>query len=379
MDTSDDLSTGKKAEYMMNLRDKIPNNTKYVHSILKPFLSRNVLDTDIVSELKSGTRISIFWKGDMVWYNGTIQKVEDGNEFHINYDDGEIEVISNLEISNSYKWRTLRHNKFEPHYSLEIFNEYSNSFKDCMKKSCSKTIKRDYVVFSGISDIFSEDFRTLEPNTWLTEVIIEEFLKTLLRISLNSTDERILLISSQIYKLYEDMELETFQMKNTGGNRKTERVSRWVKNLELHDIDFIIAPLNISNQHWCLTISSVEDLKVSIIDPFEPSNINKIPQVTRNLVIRYLNDTWNPYFSKYGLERRWSLVQLNQISSDLNFPSQPHENGTDCGVLVSLYAWSFLVGEPIPKGFFPSTSAGQHLFFLKMRELMGRTICSTIS
>ncbi len=46
-----------------------------------------------------------------------------------------------------------------------------------------------------------------------------------------------------------------------------------------------------------------------------------------------------------------AIFEFTAFLWDLNLLKQPSGNGTDCGVLICLYMWSFIAGMPWPSPF----------------------------
>ncbi len=51
---------------------------------------------------------------------------------------------------------------------------------------------------------------------------------------------------------------------------------------------------------------------------------------------------------RYDDIRQWSAASSSEIAKKYNFPRQPSNNGSDCGVLICLYMWALIVDHPIP-------------------------------
>ena len=70
----------------------------------------------------------------------------------------------------------------------------------------------------------------------------------------------------------------------------------------------------------------------------DPNKLRHISEMFHELVRNYSEKT------KISV---WTIQDGSSIARELNFPSQPKENGVDCGVLVCFCSWSVITGLSI--------------------------------
>lgn len=99
----------------------------------------------------------------------------------------------------------------------------------------------------------------------LWTIIGPKMLK-MLRIVFDLTDYRFFYLSPQLVLKIEMARTCTFQSKT----------SKTVINLGLHDLDYIIWPLNVSNAHLCLTVGCCNTFTYMVIDSYSPGNMQNI-------------------------------------------------------------------------------------------------------
>lgn len=48
-----------------------------------------------------------------------------------------------------------------------------------------------------------------------------------------------------------------------------------IRNFEMFEIDFIVLPLQVDDNHWCSTVGDTSSLTIEIIDPYHQSKCRK--------------------------------------------------------------------------------------------------------
>ncbi len=195
------------------------------------------------------------------------------------------------------------------------------------------------LVVTGRCPVTAEDFCSLQNGMWLTDSIIEAFAKSLLRKSVNASDNRILFLSSQA--------IATFTSTDAAVRSS---LSRWLNGIELHEFDVLLWPINY-RKHWLLCVAYSHQRKFILLDPYNPQGLKKRSRYRSEIVLKInaaLDTLSENYMEKYKDERKWTYATANNDASKLNLPKQPSSNGSDCGVLVCMYILSYLSSMPWP-------------------------------
>ena len=79
---------------------------------------------------------------------------------------------------------------------------------------------------------------------------------------------------------------------------------------------------------------------------------HKRSNVDKNIISHVLNSFQvlsENYDKKLEITQKWTSRSFYREANDLNFPQQPANNSTDCGVLVCMYAYAVMSGILLPK------------------------------
>lgn len=114
----------------------------------------------------------------------------------------------------------------------------------------------------GIS-INTEDYMCLAIEQYLNDVIIDFYLQFVQReILSNEQREKTHIFSTFFYKRLTtlDTKRHTKDLKQTPAQKRHDRVTKWTKNVNLFDKDYIIIPIN-EHSHWFLAVICYPGLK----------------------------------------------------------------------------------------------------------------------
>ena len=164
--------------------------------------------------------------------------------------------------------------------------------------------------------------------------MIESFLKHLIRTCVNSESLRFVLLDSQ-----------TIKYVNSPDPMFKASLVRWGKYFPFHLLDYILWPVHCEN-HWRLCLGSISNRSIYWFDPYTPGNHRDSSYLTNSMeqkVLKALNLIMFEYSQKNKASREWKFLSSRKISDCYNLPVQT--DGSNCGLLVFLYAWCFLAGD----------------------------------
>ena len=279
----------------------------------RSILSRNVFQNSDFNALKNGCSISIFWKQDLSWYVGTVQrKEESGGNISIAflYDDGISERIEDIKM---HKWRMLIEQEPSLGVSIDInLNEREDVFKSFHAREASqkKSSKSESLLGNEYIKISLQDFYALQKDNWTSDEVIHALITNLLQKADHKTNQRFVYVSSQAI---------VFVSSEDRGRQSVLR--GWLRGVELHEVDEIIWPLHIANaSHWCLCVAYLCNKEFVVLDPYHCLH----GRISRNILrtvttgLRHLSSS---YDEKYGEKREWRKVAPMSLANHLNLPA----------------------------------------------------------
>ncbi|SCU77941.1 LAFA_0A04082g1_1 [Lachancea sp. 'fantastica'] len=177
------------------------------------------------------------------------------------------------------------------------------------------------------------DFKTLAPNRWLNDIIIEFFMK-----HIELTTSRAIAFSSYFYT----------SLSRNG----YQGVRRWMKKkkADVNHLDMIFAPINLNQSHWALGVIDIKNRKIFYVD-----SLSSGPSTMSFAILRDLQN-YICQESKNTLGADFELIHED-------CPQQP--NGFDCGVYVCTNALYLSKGVPL---------AFEYRDVQKMRPYIGHLI-----
>ena len=338
----------KSKPFLIDSRENISSKT-VVGRIWIDDVTPNTYRITSISNVTSGDLLDIFWKQDLKWYRGNVQRVLRNGKVKFLYEDGEIDT---LDLSRE-KFRKINLGiSFPP----LVFQD-----PDGYKKLMSLFGKSDNRVILKLTDgrslnIDRRDAKTLDDRSWLSDGIISCFLSALCHKSANDMDLKFAKLDTQTLGLY----------------KRKEIVENTLNGLDIFDVDFFIWPIHDVN-HYLLCIVDVNDRECFLFDPKCPSKIQKGSYSALQKTLQgCISLMTKKYDEKYSVKTKWTFMSPSYIARTYGFPVQPTSNSDDCGVLVCLYAWAFMTGEVIPE----QHGAGSDQFFLNMRKKIASLLYS---
>ena len=128
---------------------------------------------------------------------------------------------------------------------------------------------------------------------------------------------------------------------------KARSLERFFNGIDIFSVDIFVWPLN-TGSHWVLCIACVKSFCVTILDPMDPYNSERIRSSESKKVLKALNCMCASQARIAGKQNQWTLSGCSTIARNLNLPVQHESNTTDCGVLVCIYVWCILTGKEYP-------------------------------
>jgi sentrin-specific protease 1 len=188
-------------------------------------------------------------------------------------------------------------------------------------------MKRIYVTVNFI-DIKYEDLLRISPGQWLNDEIINCYMSIL-------NDEGKRPENKGYPKVHCFNTFFYVMLLNNGKGYMFQRVAKWTKTFDIFALDFVIIPIHIGNNHWCLSVINVRDKRVEYYDSMGGTN----PTCMKNLKL-YITDE---YKAKKGVEL--DISDWTTYTPGNSIPQQ--ENIYDCGVFVCQFAESITSGNSI--------------------------------
>ena len=172
-----------------------------------------------------------------------------------------------------------------------------------LEKALDSMLKSD-----GSSSLFnmnSADLRTLMPGRWLSDAVIDSFLKQLIRTCVNSESLRFVLLDPQTIK-YVTSPDPVFR----------DSLVCWGKYFPFHLVDYILWHVHCEN-HWCLCLGCVSNRSIYWFGPFTPGNHRNSSYLTNSMeqkVRKALDLIMFEYSQKKKARREWKFLCSRKIS-----------------------------------------------------------------
>ncbi|BAO38672.1 ULP1 [Kluyveromyces marxianus] len=181
----------------------------------------------------------------------------------------------------------------------ELSSKDVEAVKATLRRSDNSVLSSKYTL-----EVSVRDFKTLAPNRWLNDTIIEFFMKYI-----ENNTPKTVAFNSFFY--------------STLANRGYQGVRRWMKRkkVDILDLERIFIPVNLNDSHWTLGIIDIKNKRILYLDSLS-SGANSVSFLIMKNIQSYLIEE-----SKNKLGKDFELCHLD-------CPQQP--NGSDCGIYVCL-------------------------------------------
>jgi sentrin-specific protease 1 len=191
-----------------------------------------------------------------------------------------------------------------------------------------KDYNRIYITINNI-DIKYEDLLRIGPGQWLNDEIINCYMSIL-----NDEGKRPENVGYPKVHCF-----NTFfyvMLLNNNKGYMYQRVAKWTKSFDVFALDFLIIPIHVGNNHWCLSVINIRDKRVEYYDSMGGKNLTCM----KNLKL-YIADEYKA--KKEGKEL--DMSDWETYTPGDTIPQQ--DNIFDCGVFMCQFAESITSGNSI--------------------------------
>jgi sentrin-specific protease 1 len=191
-----------------------------------------------------------------------------------------------------------------------------------------KDKNRIYITINNI-DIKYEDLERISPGQWLNDEIINCYMSIL-----NDEGKRP---ENKGYPKYHCFNTFFYVMLlNNNKGYMYSRVAKWTKTFDVFALDFLIIPIHIGNNHWCLSVINIRDKKVEYYDSMGGKN----PSCMKNLRL-YIAD-------EHKAKKDGAELDMSDWTTYTPGDSVPQQHNIfDCGVFMCQFAESITSGNNI--------------------------------
>jgi hypothetical protein len=182
-----------------------------------------------------------------------------------------------------------------------------------------------YVTIKNI-DIKYDDLLKISPGQWLNDELINCYM---------------ILINEECAKNPQYPRVHCFNtffyvmLLNNGKGYNYQRVAKWTKSFDIFALDFIIAPIHVGGNHWCLAVINVKDKQFEYYDSMGGDGASCIMNLKFYIADEHKN--------KKGTE-----IDLSDWKTFTPRHSIPQQNNVhDCGVFMCQFAESICSGNSI--------------------------------
>ena len=168
-------------------------------------------------------------------------------------------------------------------------------------------------------NIYRKDIKTLKPEQWLNDEIINKYLELL--------KERDTLLCSKFptRKASHFFSTHFLTLLGTGDKYSFKNVENWTKNINIFEMRRLYFPINIKNKHWVLAVVDMETKQICYYDSLKDSKLNKRGYSYMEYLLRWLRDVAGENHDM----SKWEILKKEKI------PMQ--DNIDDCGVFVIMF------------------------------------------
>ena len=248
-------------------------------------------------------------------------------------------------------------------------NEHSKSDSDSDSMEVHSDASSRHI--ARYPDFLPESLSTLQPATWLSDDVINGYLKLLnLReesnIDVDPTYRPSFCYSCFFWPLVTQRDHETREgvysysavQKVSKHVFAAERFSRREFHSNVFSLRLLVVPININNEHWACAVVSFRDRTIQFLDSMSSSSA-RYGRNYLHYIEAYLRDEYKKLYRKADSDL-WTLH-----GSDVT-EVQQQANGFDCGVFVCLFADNLLRGQP-PFFSFTTAQAREHIALAILR------------
>jgi len=188
-----------------------------------------------------------------------------------------------------------------------------------------KDYQKIYITINNI-DIKYEDLERILPGAWLNDELINCYMAMI-----NEESKK----NPNYPKVHCFNTFFNVMLLNNGKGYTYQRVAKWTKSFDIFELDFVIIPVHVGGNHWCLGVINIRDKKVEYYDSMGGTN----PGCIMNLK-QYVCDE---YQTKKG-----KAIDISEWGTYTPADTIPQQNNAyDCGVFMCQFAESIASGNNI--------------------------------
>ena len=202
------------------------------------------------------------------------------------------------------------------------------------RRDHAKTIVIDsFTVVPQHTNTKNRDITSLSGDTYLTEMVIEEFMLLTSQIENAGTKRRNTILHTHFYAtLTRNQRTDRYDYNFD----RVKKITHSIFTLGEHLNGDILIPMQPYRNHWILGIIRPETREIWVLDFCK----NSWPKIGENL-LRWCQDEFLFYKRDFGDRHQWHLKSFQDLPVNaIGVPDHPFQtDGTSCGVFVSIYAF----------------------------------------
>jgi len=189
-----------------------------------------------------------------------------------------------------------------------------------------KDYQKIYVTINNI-DIKYEDLQRILPGQWLNDELINCYMSII-----NDESKKK---ENNYPKVHCFNTFFNVMLLNNGKGYSYQRVSKWTKTFDIFALDYVIIPVHVGGNHWCLGVINIRDKKIEYYDSMGGTN----PSCIKNL---------KQYVVDEHQAKKGSAIDITEWGTYTPADSVPQQNNAfDCGVFMCQFAESIASANDI--------------------------------
>ena len=247
------------------------------------------------------------------------------------------------------QYNTIQYNTIQYNTILDLVDTMVQKQKDNIICNNGEKINKLAVHARDIHTILEPGYSrgsNYRDNNWLNDEVINFYVWLILKRH-RSELERLESLSAGAEENYPKVHMfNTFFFKYLCKNYT--KVRRWTKKTDIFGMDFVIVPIHVNGNHWCLGLINFVHKKVQYYDSLRGSN-----QPALDLLLEYVQ-------LEYKDKKKGDLNMDEWVKENRqDIPRQ--QNGFDCGVFMCMFA------EYISRGTLHMDFSQDNILFFRKR------------
>jgi len=215
---------------------------------------------------------------------------------------------------------------------VEEFRRKARKFLTPEQEAKVKQIYREknrekiFITISNI-DIKYEDLERILPGVWLNDELINCYMSII-----NDESKKI---ENNYPKVHCFNTFFNVMLLNNGKGYNYQRVAKWTKLIDIFALDYVIIPIHVGGNHWCLGVINFRDKRLEYYDSMGGKN----PGCIKNLKQYVMDEHQAKKGTPIDMED-WTVYTPGH-----SIPQQ--NNAYDCGVFMCQFAESLASGNSV--------------------------------